>query len=145
MDVEYAPYPKWLYHKTAEATLVHTAERHAQLGAGWYESPREAAAEIVAPVIVAPPAPAPVAEAPPDPAAAALQKYYAAPGQVIYAKVQTLSVASELEDLRAIEEQRPGGARKTVLRRINERLGRLRGAQAAEREDTDGFPPDVRH
>ncbi len=34
-----ASYPKWLYHRTLPACIVHSVEEHMQLGSGWEESP----------------------------------------------------------------------------------------------------------
>lgn len=36
-------YPKWLYHPTLEPRIVHDEAGHKVLGAGWAESPAEAA------------------------------------------------------------------------------------------------------
>jgi len=34
-------YPKWMYHKTKEAKIVDSKEKHLALGKEWKESPAE--------------------------------------------------------------------------------------------------------
>lgn len=41
----YVPYPKWLYHATEKARLVHSEEEHEALGAAWVEHPDDVVAE----------------------------------------------------------------------------------------------------
>jgi hypothetical protein len=40
-------YPKFLYSATEPAVIVQDEAEHAALGAGWFESPAEAAASVV--------------------------------------------------------------------------------------------------
>lgn len=134
-------YPKWIYSPTGEAKIVQTPGQHSKHD-GWYESPGEAAdAKWAVAVPTAAPAMPPPVSVPEAPALSpALQRYYDAPVKDIGVKVRTLD-ADGLEELRLIEEQRPGGGRKTVLRWIAERMARLKGEAAKEDghgdDDTD--------
>jgi hypothetical protein len=44
---EMSTYPKWIYHKTKEAKIVHTKEEHDEHGDEWAESPAEFDADVV--------------------------------------------------------------------------------------------------
>lgn len=39
-------YPKWLYHATKEALIVHSKEERDALGKGWVEAPVAAEPEV---------------------------------------------------------------------------------------------------
>lgn len=128
-------YPKWVYSPTKGASLCKTVEDNKSLGAGWYESPADFpknSGEANVPVAAAPaPAPVVVPKVPETVLAAvaaaedAMKKFFAAPAKIISDRVTKIDSFDELVETRDIEEQRPGGPRKTVLKAIADRLAEL--------------------
>ena len=121
-------YPKFLYASGGRAKVVKTPEEHFACGEEWYESP----AFIPTAESAAPPASeyrvpeqvTVIAES----ADAKLKKFYAAPAKVVIDNVVSLDDEDDLRELRDIEENRPGGARRTVLRAVADRLAMLTAA-----------------
>lgn len=118
-------YPKWVYHASGDSKIVADAYAHDKAGAWWFEDPLTAAAALaqaaaeatgLAPVAT----PSPVAP-PPD----ALTIYYAAKVKQVLAKVVTLETAADVDELAAIEAQRPGGPRKLVVQALAGRRANL--------------------
>lgn len=124
MSYVYEPYPKWIYHPDGMSKMVQSAEEHAQ-HEGWWESPAGPEAHLagLAPV---------VAEASAPPASeedAALRQWYKAPMKQVIAHVDRVPEDGLLE-LRAVEANRPGGARRAVLAAIDARMAMSAEAQA---------------
>lgn len=122
-------YPKWVY-RGDESRHVVDADKHAELGPGWHESPVDAAAaQASAPVSSAPVAPiapvnppadtAPTAETAQDDAEA--KSLYATAVPVLVEKLKDCS-KEMLERVQRFEAQNPKGARKGVLTAIESLL-----------------------
>lgn len=131
-----AEYPKWVYHQTAGARLLAGVEQHRTLPPGWHESPYDvhhveapqdseeapvASAEFEARFaaetapIVAPVPPVPDAER---------KQYWALSARSAIEEITKVAAfgATALTRAREVEEHRPGGARKTVLKAIADAL-----------------------
>lgn len=123
---EKTEYPKWLYRAGGDSKLVTTAEAHDRLGAWWFESPGEAS-DAVAIAVAEARGELPVKERHPleSPTDGVLNAYYAAPVKIAAARAQALATIEDLDELRDVEEQRPGGARKGVLKAIGDRMQEL--------------------
>lgn len=124
-------YPKWIYRPGGDCKVVGDAAAHAAAGRWWHEGPLEAETALAIAMAEATGIDQPVAhmttpEPEPEPTIAAVTAYYAAPTKVAVAKVASLDGPEALEELRVIEDQRPGGARKAIARALAERLGKLR-------------------
>ena len=61
-----------------------------------------------------------------------LKKFYQAPAKVVVDNVIVMDTEDDLRELREIEENRPGGARRTVLRAVADRLAMLVAATPAQ-------------
>lgn len=121
-------FPKWIYGAGGVSRLVASPKEMNLFGEGWYETPADCAEAVLAPVApeapVAPPTTQPPevpADVPPDPISA----YYQANASDICGRVGEEAAPGELVALRSLEENRPGGARRKVLRAIADRLASL--------------------
>lgn len=113
-------YPKWLYHATEPSRLAADAEKHAEMGPGWFESPTEvndpygipakASGPVIATPLDIPTAPA-EAETVDDAEAKSL---YASDAKTVIAKLAGCSPEVLLR-VQTLEAQNPRGARKSVL------------------------------
>ena len=125
-------FPKWIYASGGRAKVVHSPEEHHAHGDGWYESPAFIPAEAVASAQQADIQrrfSEPVAAIAED-SAEKLKKFYAAPAKVVVDNVVGLDSEDDLRELRDIEENRPGGPRRTVLKAVADRLSMMAASPA---------------
>lgn len=120
-------YPKWIY-SAAGARLVKSPKEHAAYP-GWSETPVVAAAEPTPEQATAdmavPVAKEEPAQPVPDDSSSPLDAFYAARAADVVERVLQQEDPEQLRALRSLEENRPGGSRRRVLRAVADRLSQL--------------------
>lgn len=130
-------YPKWLYASGGRSCIVNSFEEHLKknIGKEWHESPSAVPASSEAPAapaaaadaapasvpVVAPAVPPALAAAVSE-AEAKLTKFYTMPAKLVVDQIYKMESLADLMDVRKTEENRPGGARVTVLRAVLARM-----------------------
>lgn len=118
-------YPKWIFHESGASKIVGTIDAHRTAGPGWHESP----ADIKPHVVITPPAePTPALSESmvgiADEAAETMRQFYAAPAKLVVDQVMKMDNKDDLDEVRVLEENRPGGPRKTVLTAVATQLAK---------------------
>jgi len=124
-------YPQYLHHKdSGKGFVAQTIEHHERLAAQGYITADEFDARNAAPAAPDPaPEPEPVVAAPPP---APVEEPLSSDGEVQFHKMSAADAVARIgaesnqaliETWREIEENRPGGPRKTVLKALADALG----------------------
>jgi hypothetical protein len=114
------PFPKWIYGPNGESKVVHSFEEM-QSYPDWAETPAafyktSAPAGPATPVVVGGLV---------SGADTLLKRFYTVPVKVIADQVMGLPTLDEVLEVRDMEAQRPGGARKGVMQAVVARMEQL--------------------